>query len=254
MWQCIDRLWCLFHWDFGAIRLSTGTGSSSVLIRLKISCSEWSQGSALIRANLAPEQGGVKTCRPPLTWWPLPHPSVNSQHPSVWTLEASIPHLRAVSKHRGVDVGKGYVGEKLRGGCSKGHTQNFLSSPLIFLHFLLPSSSPSLSLLWPPRSSAPSAWSRLFTLLEREGPEQGQWRLSESLSTPWLSKEVCKGASQHPFHKLHSLLPHFLPTLTCLTHTHLVSLSTTDIPECCSEIRTVPESRWYFIQTRALFS
>ena len=70
-----------------------------------------------------------------------------------------------------------------------------LSSPLL--------SSP-VQLLWP-----------VFTLLERErererereGPERGQCRLSERPSTPRLSKEVCMGAGQHPFHKLHSHPP-----------------------------------------------
>lgn len=146
MWQRIDLHWCLFRWDFGTIRLSTGTGSSSVLIGLKISRSEWSQGSALIRASLAPEQRDVRTCRPPLTWWPLSHPSVNSQHPSVWTLEASIPRLRAVSKHTsaGWMWERATWGKSWGGGLFKGtHTQTFLSSPLFLLYFLLPSSSPS---------------------------------------------------------------------------------------------------------------
>lgn len=103
------------------------------------------------------------------------------------------------------------------------HTNCSFKSPL------LPPLPPPfiITLLQPhcgPLGHLPPACLRLFTLLEREGPERGQWRLSQRLSTPWLSEEVCKGASQHPFHKLHSLPPHFLPTLTCLTHSQIHTL------------------------------
>lgn len=103
------------------------------------------------------------------------------------------------------------------------HTKRSFKSPL------LPLLPPPfiITLLHPhcgPLGHLPPACLGLFTLLEREGPERGQWRLSERLSTPWLSKEVSEGASQHPFHKLHSLPPHFLPTLTCLTHSQIHTL------------------------------
>lgn len=83
---------------------------------------------------------------------------------------------------------------------------------------------------------------------EREGPEKGQWRLSERLSTPWLSKEVCMGASQHPFHKLHSHPPvSFTHTLVCHTgahtHTHFLVCSTLF---CLTSPKTPSHRSWLF--------
>lgn len=188
MWQRIDLHWCLFRWDFGAIRLSTGTGSSSVLIGLKISRSEWSQGSALIRGNLAPEQGGVKTCRPPLTWWPLPHPSVNCQHPFVWILEASIPHLKGgVQTPRG-GCGKGLRGGKVGGGgLLKGtHTNLSFKSPLLTLlppPFILTLVYPCCG---PLGHLPPCLMEAVYSAITR-GPRAGDNGVFQRLSTPWLN-------------------------------------------------------------------
>lgn len=112
--------------------------------------------------------------------------------------------------------------------------QTLLSGFLFLLHFLLPSSSPSYILTVAPLVIPPLLCSSLLFFLshslarsaavysarERERPERGQCRLSERPSTPRLSKEVCMGASQHSFYKLHSRPPQSRThTLTYHTHT-----------------------------------
>ena len=114
-----------------------------------------------------------------------------------------------------------------RGGCGKGLCRGnrwwgLLKRTHTNLSFrtALPPLLPCISSLWPPRPSLLSspllsspllsrsaAAACVYSAREREGPARGQCRLSERLSTPRLSEEVCMGADQHPLHKLHSHPP-----------------------------------------------
>ena len=89
------------------------------------------------------------------------------------------------------------------------------SSTILYILIVAPLVSLSLSL----SLSRSAAVACVYSAREsREGPEKGQCRLSERLSTPRLSKEVCMGASQHRFPKLHIHPPlSFIHRLAYLT-------------------------------------
>lgn len=56
------------------------------------------------------------------------------------------------------------------------------------------------------------------------GPRVGTMASFREPINPMAEQGSLQGASQHPLHKLHSLPPHFLPTLTCLTHSQIHTL------------------------------
>lgn len=100
---------------------------------------------------------------------------------------------------------------------------------------------PPTSTLRPPRSSAPRLLEAVYSARTR-GPRAGTMASFRETINPMAEQGSLQGGQPTPFPQTSqpsATLSAYTYMSHTLTDTHLVSLSATDIPECCSEIRTV---------------
>lgn len=108
---------------------------------------------------------------------------------------------------------------------------------------------PRISLLRPPRSSAPRLIEAVYSARTR-GPRAGTMAAFRGTINPMAEQGSLRGGQPTPFPQT-SQPSATLSAYTYMSHAYtLCFLSTTNIPDSCSKIRTVPKLRWCSSQTQ----